>query len=225
MNAENLAAAHAVERLENDIALLVNEMLELLRIAGNQRGWGELVEFTDRNLFRMIPQGARLVENAHAGRLGSLKQPGGGEKFKIEGRILAHDDRVERRQRRPLTSPLAIPVVVVRAHVHMHGFTENAADMACLRASPAQAGAFDGVDVVAMLLGGPHHGHCRIFPGFQFGERINHESQLERLAAAAEQVLLEMQLLRHGAGLTSFSGAVRSSSTAAARQASRPTTP
>jgi hypothetical protein len=42
MHAENLAAAHAVERLEDDIALLVDEGVDVGRIAGNQRGRREL---------------------------------------------------------------------------------------------------------------------------------------------------------------------------------------
>jgi hypothetical protein len=53
-------------------------------------------EFGDRDLFGMVAQGARLVEDAHAGGLGALEQPGGGDVFEIEGRILAHQHRVER---------------------------------------------------------------------------------------------------------------------------------
>ena len=101
-----------------------------------------------------------------------------------------------------------------------------AAGMLAVRLAPAQRRGVDGVDVVAVVFGGAHHGHRRILPGFQVVQRIDDESQLQRAGATAEQVLLEMQLLGHaGDQSSSTSGAVRSSSMAAARQASRPTTP
>jgi hypothetical protein len=55
MDAENLAAAHAIERLEDDITLFVDEMLELMDISRDQCGGGELIEFTNCDFLGVIP--------------------------------------------------------------------------------------------------------------------------------------------------------------------------
>ena len=102
----------------------------------------------------------------------------------------------------------------------------DAAGMGAVRLAPGQRRGLDGEHVVAVLFGGAHHGHRGILPGLEVGQRIDDECQFQGLAAAAEQVPLKMQLLGHAAGqASSASGAVRSSSMAAARQARRPTTP
>ena len=41
----------------------------------------------------------RVVEHAHAGLRGALEQPGGGDVLEVEGRVLAHQHRVEGGQR------------------------------------------------------------------------------------------------------------------------------
>ena len=77
----------------------------------------------------MFAQRPRPVEDAHAVGLGAFKQPGGGQVFEIEGRILAHDHRVEGLERQPFAAGFAVPVVVVRAQVQMHRLAEDAAGM------------------------------------------------------------------------------------------------
>ena len=109
--------------------------------------------------------------------------------------------------------------------MEMHGLTKHPAGVAGFRTLPTQTGAIDGVNLVAMFFGGTHHGDRGIFPGLQAADRVKNEGDFERLAAAAEEMLFEVKLLGHGRGFQLFSGAVRSSSTAAARQARRPTTP
>jgi hypothetical protein len=57
----------------------------------HQRRAHELRELHDRELFRVVAQRGRLVEDARAFALGLLQQVRGVEVFAVEGRVLAHD--------------------------------------------------------------------------------------------------------------------------------------
>ena len=95
-----------------------------------------------------------------------------------------------------------------------------------VRPCASQRRGLDGEHVVAVLFGGAHHGHRRILPGLEVGQRIDDECQFQGLAAAAEQVPLKMQLLGHAAGqASSASGAVRSVRWRPQGRHWRPTTP
>ena len=158
MDAENLAAAHAVERLEDHVALFVDEMLDLRHVAADQRRWRIVGEFHQRQLLGMLAQCPRPVENTHPVGLGSFEQPGGRQVLEIEGRILAHEDRVEGLERQPFPARLPVPVVVVRPQVEVQRLAKDTTGVPGLRLAPTEAGGVDSENLVAVLFGGTHHG-------------------------------------------------------------------
>jgi hypothetical protein len=54
----------------------------------------------------------RVVEDARAGLHGALQQPGGGDVFEVEGRVLAHQHRVEGGEGQGLLGAGDVPGVV-----------------------------------------------------------------------------------------------------------------
>ena len=72
------------------------------RVARHQRRRDELRELEDRELFRVVAQRRRPVEDARAFALGLLEQVGRVEVLAVERRVLAHQHRVERRPARRL---------------------------------------------------------------------------------------------------------------------------
>ena len=98
-DAEDAHPAHAVERLEDDVAVLGVEAADLGRLARDQRRRDVLRELQDRQLLRVVAQRARTIEHARALALGLLQQVGGVEVLAVEGRILAHQHRVDLVQR------------------------------------------------------------------------------------------------------------------------------
>ncbi len=93
------------------------ERLQASHAAGHQRGRGELADFGNSQLFRMIPDRGAAVEDAGALGFGVFEQMRGIHVFHVERRILAHDHRTEFRQRQILGSGLAPPVVAVQIGV------------------------------------------------------------------------------------------------------------
>ena len=95
LDAEDAHAAHAVQRLQDDVAVLGVEGAHGQRIARDQGRAGELRKLQDGKLLRMVTQGTRLVENFRTFALSLLQQMGGVEVLAVEGWILAHDDGIE----------------------------------------------------------------------------------------------------------------------------------
>ena len=92
---EHAGATHAVQRLDDHVLVLVVEGFQTGHVAGHQRGRGELADFGDGQLFRVIADGRAGVEDLGALLLGVFQQMGGIHVFHVEGRILAHDDRAQ----------------------------------------------------------------------------------------------------------------------------------
>jgi len=93
LDAEDARAAHAVQRLEDDVAVLGMKAPHVVRIARHQGGADELRKLQDGQLFGVVAQGARLVEDPRAFALGLLQQVGGVEVLAVERRVLAHQHR------------------------------------------------------------------------------------------------------------------------------------
>jgi hypothetical protein len=198
-HAEDAAAAHAVERFQDRIAEFVDEGMDLGRVAGDQRGRRELRELGDGYFFGMVADGERgLFQMRAPSAFRAFQQPGGGDVFEIEGRVLAHQYRVAGGQRQ-------------------HGFFDHGeprriagADFQALRArrddavAPDQGGALDRPHLVVAFRRGAHHGHGRILVRLEPFQRVEDECEL------------------HTAGSC---GAARSSSSEAASMASRAITP
>jgi hypothetical protein len=98
-DAEDLAAAHAVERLQDGIALMsMNEWMSA-GFAGHQRRHRERQELGHREASPSDRAGARPVEDTRSLGFGTFKQPGGGHELHVEGGILAHEHGPEIAQR------------------------------------------------------------------------------------------------------------------------------
>ena len=92
---EDGAAAHAVERLEHRPAVLGEECLHRRHVARDQGGRAAVREPSRVGLFVHVPQALRPVHHQRARLLGALEQVGGIDVFHVEGRILAHQHRVD----------------------------------------------------------------------------------------------------------------------------------
>ena len=71
-DAKDLAAAHAVERLENDVTVQVDKAADQRGFARHQRRHGKLGELQYRQLLGVIAQRLRPIEDARAFFLGTL---------------------------------------------------------------------------------------------------------------------------------------------------------
>ena len=111
---EHAGATHAVQRLDDHVLVLVVEGFQTGHVAGHQRGRGELADFGDGQLFRVIADGRAGVEDLGALLLGVFQQMGGIHVFHVEGRILAHDDRAQIGQAHIPGLGFAPPVMAVQ---------------------------------------------------------------------------------------------------------------
>jgi hypothetical protein len=92
-DAEDAHAAHAVQRLEDDVAVLGVEGADGRGAARHERGRDELRELEDGELLGVVAQRRGAVEDACTLALGLPEQVRGVEVFAVEGRVLAHDHR------------------------------------------------------------------------------------------------------------------------------------
>ena len=112
-DAKDAHASHAVERLEDDVAVLGMEALDRRLVARHDRRRDVLRELEDGELLRVFAQGLRRIEDARAFALGLRKQMGRVEVLAVERRVLSHQHRVgvgerHRRRRRGLDEPGAL---------------------------------------------------------------------------------------------------------------------
>ena len=101
----------------------------------------------------MVAQGARPVENACALGLGAFEQPGGGDVFKVEGRVLAHHHGRELAQRNRMADQFDVPLGVVGQEFEVHRLSADA-----VQCVPVKRGQLDGPHRVAGGLRRAHHG-------------------------------------------------------------------
>ena len=96
---EDGRAAHAIERLEHDLALLAQELAQAAGFAGNQGRRATVGEPGRKKLLIGIAQRAGFVDHPHTMTLGAFQQIGGVDVLLIEGRVFAHQDHVQCIQR------------------------------------------------------------------------------------------------------------------------------
>jgi len=101
LDPEDAHAAHAIERLQDDVLVLGMEQPDVLRRARDQGRGNQFGELKNGQFFRMVAQRARPVEDPRAFALGLFEQVRGVEKLVVKRRILAHHDRVELIQAAP----------------------------------------------------------------------------------------------------------------------------
>ena len=96
---EDRVAAHAVQRLADDLAVLARERLHFGHIAGDQRGRAALRKPGGVDLLVDVAQTPRPIHHQRPGEFGALQDVGGVDVFGVERRVLAHQDHVECTQR------------------------------------------------------------------------------------------------------------------------------
>src|SRR5437773_7510958 len=156
-HAEDVLAAHDVEALHHHVALLVDEGLDARGLARNERRCDEGAELGDRELLVMVANGVGRVEYLYALAHGGGQEPGAGDVFEVERRILAHQHRGVVLQRLELGLVAAVPVLVVVGERDARGLRADAV----LR--PVEMCLFGGPDGVAARLRCPHHRHARVY--------------------------------------------------------------
>ena len=171
-DAEDAHAAHAVERLQDDVAVLGVEALDVAFVARHQRRPDELRKLEDRELLRVVAQRARLVEDTRAFALGLLEQVRRVEVLAVERRVLAHHDGAEigQRHRRRLAGrePVA-RVAGQRDLAHVGGDAAAALPGQVLRLADEQR--------VAARGGLAHHREGRVLGDLEVFQRIGDEQQ------------------------------------------------
>src|ERR1700682_1697674 len=113
---KNRRASHAVERLQNHILVLIYEAAQHPGIPGDQRLHRELGKTGDGHFFIVIAHRARAIENERAFAFRGFEQIRRVDVFQVEGWVLAHHHRVERRQRANQRLARAMPFVIVFGH-------------------------------------------------------------------------------------------------------------
>ena len=155
-HAEDAGAAHAVQRLENDVAVLCVKTADIGRAACHQGRTTELCKLHDRQLFRMVTQCPRLVEYPRAFALGLLQQMRRIKVLGVERGVAAHQHRREIFQRapRPLVRAMCCfepaRCVGVQSDISHSRLHRRATD-------PVQINRFASRQLVAPLLQFTHH--------------------------------------------------------------------
>ncbi len=170
---EDAAAAHAIERFEDDVLVLGMKGPDVGLVLRHQRGRGELRKFHDGQFLGVVAQGARRVEDPRPFALGLAQQVGGVEVLAVKRRVLAHDHRVGVGQRPGARVHHLEPVVGAAGQ----------ADLARVRgdgraALPAHPMHLAGQHAVAASLRLAHHGKGGVLVGFEGLKRIGNKHQL-----------------------------------------------
>ena len=90
---EDAGAAIAVERLEDDVAMLLAEARGFRRVAGDQGRRHQVGELGDEDLFRRVAHPGRVVDHQRL-RVDALEHMRGGDVVHVEGRVLAQQHHV-----------------------------------------------------------------------------------------------------------------------------------
>ena len=212
-HAEDLAPTHAVEGLQDGIALDVDEGVERAGLACDQRRRRELGKFEHRELLGVVAQRLRPVEDARTFGHGAVEQPGRRHVFDVERRVLAHDDRREIAQRHDVARDLDAPLVVIGEQFEMYRLGADA-----VQRGPVDTRLLDRPDGVTGVLCGAHHGNARVLVGLQRIQRVDNESKAHERNSWWCRSKMEPTVY-------TSADAVRSSSSDAASNARRATTP
>ena len=171
---EDAHPAHAVQGLENDVAVLGMELPHVGLAAGDQGGRNELGKFQDGQFFRVVTQRAGPVEHLCTLPFGLPEEMSGVEVLAVKRRILAHQHRIHIAQDQPGVRDATEPVV---------GFAGEH-DLACLHrhrfaALPTQISRFTGQKDVAAPGRLAHHRESGILVNLERLQRVGDKEQLQ----------------------------------------------
>ena len=186
LDAKNTHAAHAVQRLQDDVLVLGMKALDVLGVARDQRRADELRKLHDGKFFRVVAQRTRPVENARAFALGLLQQMRAVEILAVKGRVFAHDDCAKVFEcLRPfvgLLLPGSEPVGCVAGQLDVaHKGGDRRA------ALPHDVFGLAGADAVAAPLGLTHHDKGGVLVNLEGLERVSNEENVHRAILAGRR--------------------------------------
>ena len=179
-NPEDAHAAHAVQWLEDDVAVLGVKGFHVGLFTRDQRGADELRKLQDGQLLGVVPQGRRLVEDPGAFALSLAQQVGGVEVLAVKGRVLAHHHGVHAVQRdlsRGLRAEPIIGVACERDFAHRAGHRPTTL--------PAQLLRLAGHQGVSTPGGLAHHREGGVFVNLERLQRVGHKQQFHACISAA----------------------------------------
>ena len=168
---EDRGAAHAVQRLEDHIAMLGHELAQHIRAAADHRGRRALREQRGEQLLVAIAQALWTVDHQHTLALGLFEQVGGVDEFEIEGRVLAHQDDVEVGQRCVGFGVELEPFFRVGEHF------QGAHPRAGLAVALIEVLDLHVEQLPAALLGGEQHGQRAVLLVGDLGDRVHDNSE------------------------------------------------
>ena len=173
-HAEDAHAAHAVQRFEDDVAVFGVKGADGFGRSRDERGRDVLRPLHDGELFGVVAQGARAVDDARALALGLLQQVRGVDVFGVKRRVLAHQNGVKRRQRLHAFARDVVPDAgfIARQPQRLHAGRDACA------ALPLQMARLAKGDAVAARGGFAHHGEGAVLVRFEGVQRIGDEEQL-----------------------------------------------
>ncbi|MNE12636.1 hypothetical protein D3C80_1054410 [compost metagenome] len=93
--AKDRGAAHAVQWLEDHVAMFGDKLANDVRAAADQGRRGALREQRGEQLFVAVAQALWAVDHQHTSGFGLFEQVGAVDKLHVEWRILAHQDHVQ----------------------------------------------------------------------------------------------------------------------------------
>ena len=174
LDPKDASTAHAVERLEDDVAVLGMKAPNVGRITRHQRGADELSKLENRQFFGVIANGPRLVENLRALPLGLLEQVGGIEVLAVKWRVLAHHHAIKVFERlRPLVGRLLRGGIPIDRFTGEGDVTHKGRDWAATL--PHQVAHLAHADGVATALGLAHHGKSGVLVNLEGRQRVSYK--------------------------------------------------
>ena len=193
LDAENTHAAHAVERLQDDVLVLGVKALDVFRVTRDQRWADELRELHDGELFRVVAQRARLVENPRAFSLSLFEQMSAVKVLAVKRRVFAHDDCAKVFQRlRPLIRLLLLGCEPVDSVAGQLDVTHKGGDWRA--ALPHDVLGLADADAVAAPLGLTHHHKAGVLVNFEGLERVSNEKNVHGWILAGRRPRLQISI-------------------------------
>ncbi len=171
-DAENRRAAHAVERLEDHIAMLLPERAQLLFVARHQRVWRQVGKPGSVEFFIAVTQALRFVNDQRALLFRALQQISGVNELGIKRRVFTHQHHVKIGQRDSLLAAKRVPLIVVLLDAQQPGARVSHAT------AQRQIAHLHVVNFITAALCFQQHGEAGVFFNVDGRNRVHNDAKL-----------------------------------------------
>ncbi|MNP25439.1 hypothetical protein D3C76_1182490 [compost metagenome] len=176
-HAEDRRAAHAVQRLEDDIAVLLPEGFQLRFVARDECFRRQVGEPGGIQLLVTVAQALRFVNDQRAFLFRALKDIGAVDEFGVERRIFTHQDHVEIGKRNILLRTELVPFIVILLDVN------DARAGAGFTVVQVKIGHFHVMELVAATLCFQQHSEAGIFLDVNACDGVHHDAELDHCSS------------------------------------------